>query len=676
MVTALVCLTVCIVGPSSPPTLYVSPEGNDAWSGRLAEPNRDLSDGPLATLEAARDRLRALRRATTQAAEAPAVCVLTGGTYVRDRPFHLGPEDSRTTFRASPGRTARLVGGRRIAQWQPVAEPAILERLDEAARGKVLQADLKAAGVTDLGEPVGANRLEIFCGGKPMTLARWPNEGFTRIGQVVGGKPIASHGIRGDAVGRFTYEGDRPKRWARESDLRLHGFWFWDWADAYERVRSIDPDRRIIETEPPYHGYGYRPGARFYALNALTELDAPGEWYADRASGTLYFWPPAPIDSAEVLASLVATMIEIRDAHHITIQGLTFEACRGTAVTITGGRDNLVAGCTMRNLGGRGIVITGGTYHGVQSCDICNTGDGGIALEGGDRKTLTPAGHFAVNNHIWNYSRAAWTYRTGVSTGGVGNRIAHNRIHDAPHMALGLSGNEHVIEFNEIHTVCMDTDDAGAFYMGRDWTWRGNVIRYNYFHDIGRFRGNVGVQAIYLDDWASASTVYGNICYRAGRGVLVGGGRDNTIENNIFVECTPAVHIDSRGLGWARDYFSGRINTLTERLAQVPYRQPPWSTRYPQLLTLYQDEPALAKYNRVLRNICVGGRWLDLLDGLTDKIVEVRDNLVGVDPLFADAPRQDFRLRPESPAWKLGFQPIPIERIGLQKDEYRMNPEE
>ncbi|MGB9626718.1 MAG: right-handed parallel beta-helix repeat-containing protein, partial [Phycisphaerae bacterium] len=303
---------------------------------------------------------------------------------------------------------------------------------------------------------------------------------------------------------------------------------------------------------------------------------------------------------------------------------------------------------------------------GVAGCDIYNIGDSGIDLTGGDRGTLTPAGHFAVNNHIHHYSRAARTYRTAVSTAGVGNRVAHNLIHDAPHMAIGLNGNEHVIEFNEIHTVCMDTDDAGAFYMGRDWTWRGNVIRYNYFHHIGRFRGQVGVQSVYLDDWASGSTVFGNVFYKAGRGVLIGGGRDNTVENNIFVACTPAVHIDSRGLGWANSYFDGRDNTLVERLNAVPYREPPWSTRYPELLKLYDDEPAVAKGNRVVRNICVGGRWLDLLDKLDDKIVYVKDNLVNVDPHFVDAEHQDFRLKDDSPAYKLGFKTIPVKEIGLQ----------
>jgi hypothetical protein len=326
-----------------------------------------------------------------------------------------------------------------------------------------------------------------------------------------------------------------------------------------------------------------------------------------------------------------------------------------------------VLNCAFRNVGNSAVAMNGGTDNGVDGCDISEVGDGGISLVSGDRQTLTSGNGFVKNNHIWRFSRWAKTYAPAISVQGVGNRVAHNLIHDSPHMGILLGGNEHVIEYNELHTICMETDDVGAFYMGRDWTARGNVIRYNYFHDLGTYHSHVGAMAVYLDDWSSGTTVYGNVCVRAGRAVLVGGGRNNTIENNIFVDCTPAVHVDSRGLGWAKNYFDGKTNTLIERLNAIPYRQPPWSTRYPELLTLYEDEPALAKYNRIERNICVGGRWLDLLDKLTDKVVLLKDNLVGKDPQFVDAEKRDFRLREDSPAHKLGFKPIPFEKIGLQR---------
>jgi len=657
--------------------LYVAPNGNDAWSGRFAEPQPNGDDGPLASLVGARDRLRAIRSRQSPEPPGPLTVHLRGGMYTLAKTFELGSSDSGSKshpviYRNYGDEQVRVIGGRAIDRFAPVTDASILARLDESARGKVVQADLKAQGISDLGDPVAAGkRLELFFQDRPMSLARWPNEGFTQIAAVVGGELFTSHGREGDKIGKFTYEGDRPSRWKDETDIRLLGYWFWDWADAYQTVESIDTDSRVIHLKAPYHHYGYRKGQRFYAINLLAELDMPGEWYLDRSTGVLYFWPPADIKSSTAFVSMIDTIVALKDVSHVTLRGLHLEFNRGTAMVITGGSDNLVGGCTLRNIGGRAVTISGGTAHGVVGCDIHDTGDGGITLSGGDRATLTPAGHYAVNNHIHRYSRTSKTYRTGVSADGVGNRIAHNLIHDAPHMAIGLSGNEHVVEFNEVHTVCMDTDDAGAFYMGRDWTWRGNVIRHNYFHHIGSFSGHLGVQAIYLDDWASGATVYGNICYKAGRAVLIGGGRNVTVENNVFVECTPAVHIDSRGLGWAKNYFDGTTNTLTERLNAVPYREPPWSTRYPELLTLYDDEPAVAKYNVVARNICVGGRWLDLADGLNDTIVRVKDNLVDTDPHFVDMASGNFDLRDDSPAFELGFQRIPVERIGVYRDDLR-----
>ena len=112
-------------------------------------------------------------------------------------------------------------------------------------------------------------------------------------------------------------------------------------------------------------------------------------------------------------------------------------------------------------------------------------------------------------------------------------------------------------------------------------------------------------------------------------------------------------------------------NTMIASLRKTPYKEPPWSTRYPDLVNLLGDEPNKAKYNVVAHNICVGGKWLDLQNGLTDKVVTIRDNLVNQDPHFVDAAKGDYRLKPDSPALKMGFKPIPVEKIGLHNDEFR-----
>lgn len=193
---------------------------------------------------------------------------------------------------------------------------------------------------------------------------------------------------------------------------------------------------------------------------------------------------------------------------------------------------------------------------------------------------------------------------------------------------------------------------------------RGNVVHYNHFHDLGNASK---VQAVYLDDCSSGTTVFGNLFCRAGRAVQIGGGRDNVIENNVFVDCKPAVQVDARGLTWAKFWFDGSDSTLMDRLKAMDYDKPPYSVHYPELANILEDEPAIPKGNRIVRNICAGGRLLDLLDGLTDEIVILKDNLVDGHQGFLLPDEGNYQLREDSPAYELGFKRIPMEGIGLYR---------
>ncbi len=661
-------LAMNMLAAAEPLTLYVAPGGNDAWSGRAPAPGPNGA-GPLATLHRARDEIRALK----QAGPLPAggvVVEVAAGLYEFAEPLELAAEDSGApetpiVYRAAPGAEVRLVGGRQVTGFAPVTDPAALDRLDEGARGKVLQADLKALGIRDFGEVVGdSNRLELFFRDEPMTLARWPNEGFVRIVDVVGGAPHRIHGIPGDKIGRFTYDGDRPSRWLREPDVWLHGYWFWDWAEQRHQIESIDTEHRVISLRPPYHTYGYRKNQWYYAVNLLCELDSPGEWYLDRDAGVLYFWPPAPIDEGKAVVSVLPVLIACKDTSHVTFRGFVLEAARNTAVTFAGGEGMRLIGCTIRNIGG-GAVSASGRGHGVIGCDITQTGAGGISLSGGDRQTLTPGGLFAENNHIHHYARWKRVYNPGISLQGVGNRAAHNLIDNAPHMAMGFGGNDHVIEYNEIHSVCYESNDAGAIYTGRDWSMCGTVIRYNYLHHINGFEGR-GCVGVYLDDQFGGTRIYGNLFYKVTRAAMIGGGRYCTIENNIFVDCVPATHVDSRGLGWA----AGGREGLEAKLKAFPYQRPPWSERYPYLVNILDEDPMAPRGNRIVRNICVGGRWGDF-DGKARPLVEFEDNLIDQDPGFVDAAALNFALREGSPALAMGFKPLPFDKMGLYKDDTR-----
>ena len=660
--------------------LYVATNGDDAWSGRLPAPNETLTDGPLATLEAARDAIRRHKQA--------AVTVwIRGGLYTLAHTFDLELEDSGAVdapivYRSYPGEQVRLLGGKRITHFSPVTDPAVLERLDEAARPHIVEADLRDLGITDFGElqsrgfnrPITPAHLELFFNDQPMTAARWPNEGFVHI---AGWPPEArkddEHGRDiGDLPHGFYYEGDRPRRWKTHEDIWLHGYWAWDWANSYEKVESIDVEKRLIKTAPPNGHYGFRAGNRYFFLNVLEELDAPGEYYVDRAAGKLYFYPPAPLDGAdgaEVLVSVVAgPLAQLKDVSFVTLQGVTLEAGRGTGVQIEGGQGVQVSGCTLRNLGNHAVQIDGGRAHVVTGCEMYGTGDGGVFVTGGERKTLTSCEHLVHNNHIHHLSRWSRCYTPAIHASGVGVRMTHNLIHDLPHMAIIFWGNEMQVEFNHIHHVTLETADAGAVYTGRDYTGRGNIIRYNYIHDNGGY--DWGTMAVYLDDCTSGQTIYGNLFVRVQRAAFIGGGRDNCVENNVFVDCEPAVWVDARGLDKREVWHNMIYRTMKERLDAMNYHQPPYSERYPELsrLDVYyaKDDGVPPENNVVARNICAGGTWLEASwHTEAAQYVQVIDNLVDADPHFVDAAHDDYRLKSDSPALKLGFQPIPIEQIGL-----------
>ncbi len=261
-----------------------------------------------------------------------------------------------------------------------------------------------------------------------MTLARWPNEGFTQIVDLLGPTPVDIRGTKGCREGIFTYEGDRPKRWIGAKDIMLHGYWFWDWADQRLKVESIDTEKRVITLEPePQHAYGFRKGQWYYAYNLLAELDQPGEWYLDRQTSILYFWPPGPIETGKPMISLLPNLVVMNDVSFVTLRNMTLETCRGTAVTIAGGVSNRVAACVIRNTGGWAVSLSG-KHSGVIGCDLYNLAEGGVSMSGGDRRTLTPAGLYVDNCHLHRFGRWNPICKPGVQVDGVGNRVTHNPV--------------------------------------------------------------------------------------------------------------------------------------------------------------------------------------------------------------------------------------------------------
>lgn len=587
----LVLLAFCSMAQLRSEELYVSPKGADSNPGTKAR--------PFASLERARDAARAAKH------DVAITIWLRGGNYRRTTTFALTAADSGTAaapviYRAVAGEKVRIVGGAQVEGFKKW-------------RGEILRADLRAQGITNYGEMLsrGMGRpniaaLELFFNNRPMTLARWPNIGWA----------YTAAATKDKAQSEFAYEGERAARWVNAPDAWVHGYWYYDWADHYERITHIDTAHHLIDTAAPSPNYNYRGGQRWRVVNVLDELDEPSEWYLDRGEGVLYFWPPSPIAAGVAEVSLLdKPLVSVEGASYVEFRDLDFALTRADGIVIRDGSHVRVVHCSIANTGNAGVVIRDGDSDVVEDSEIRDTGDGGVVLDGGDRKTLTAAGHVAARNHIHNYARWSRTYTPGVNVSGVGNRVVGNTIDHAPHFAIWVHGNEHLIEGNDIHTVAMETADASAYYIGADTTERGNTVRGNYFHNLGL--GDIN--AVYLDDESSGSYVIGNVIRGAARGAKIGGGNDNVFEKNKFVDDDMGIHFDARGMGWQKAYFDGTNPALLNRLKAMPYQEEPWRSRYPQLVGFLNQTPGLPTGNVIHDNECWCRVWVAYYDKLTEE---------------------------------------------------------
>lgn len=657
--------------------LYVSPTGNDSNDGSVFK--------PFASLGRAQEAVRKLK--TTSSLQRPIAIEVGGGDYVQKTSLVFGPKDSGSVsapivWRAAPGQKVCITGGPILSAnaFHAVTDRGILDRLDPSARGKVLALDLRPFG------PIAATAYpQVFRGAPPvpelffndqrMAVAHWPNEGWATIAKIVESGSMRRDNKPPESSGVFEYSGDRPSRWNVDAGVWLQGYWCYDWYDETIKVKSVAADQHQITLAAPAV-YGVKEGnpspRRFRALNLLEELDQPGEYYI--GEGILYFWPPAEITKSRVVLSLLnAPLFLLKDVEYVTIRGFIFEASLGHGIEISGGANDCIDHCTIRDTRQLGARITGGLNHRIENCDIYDTGGGGLALEGGDRKTLTPAHHEALNNHIWQYSRHLLTGSYAVALGGVGNRVAHNVIHDAPHQAIYIQGNDHLIEYNVIHDVVTETDDAGALYKGRNPSCRGNIIRYNLWRDIGSTRGH-GTAAIYFDDGDGGDLVFGNVflrCGDPGHGpfgtIFSHGGHGALAENNIFIDCKRALGSSPWGDKiWKEALEGGRGFQWQEKLLkEVDITKPPFTTHYPELVGYMTPEPGQPRNNLAKNNVLFkcgsvsNGNWKQ-----DESEVWVTDT----DPGFIDAATGNFQLRPDSEVFKRlpGFKPIPFEQIGFE----------
>lgn len=676
--------------------IFVSPTGSNSGIG--------TADLPFATLHGAMGEVVKLR----STGQSNVITIsLRGGIYRIQETLHLDSTFSDLIIRAYPGEKVIFSGGNQL--------PLHLLTLTNGMKGTLKQyrLDLNEAGIRDYGElrnvgfarPYGASWGELFVNNKPMNLSRWPNQGMVPLGKVLNKGSVSRNDDFSNRGGIITYDSTRIDLWSKENDAWMAGYFMWGFADDMVRIAGVDTSTNTIKTaSATMYGFGYgEPWRQWYGVNIIAELDADGEYYVDRKNGILHFISNEKNIGSLEFSSLETPFIELNDCSNVILKGITFECSRGIGIAMHNTHGVTIQGCAFRNLGSLGIAMgkgiapfkehrhegagtaqpgivgslqqhlyqnstfdsEAGAHNKIVGCLFYNLGAGGVILGGGNRLTLEK-GHNVVENCVFHdLNRIEKSYRPAIHINGVGNAVRHCEIYNLPSMAIYLYfGNDNLVEYNYFHNVCLEVEDQGAFYYGRNPSEQGNVLRYNYFENIP---DRYNTCAIYHDDGACGLLVYGNVFYRAGKwNVLIGGGSDNVYQNNIFIGNRWGIHVDNRLQNWGKALLE-KGGVFDQRMAAVNYSQPPYSIHYPHLST-YFEMAALPSGNLVDNNVFV--QVDQLLDGDKAWLDFKGTNLVlDRDPGFNGWSMQNFSLRPDSDIFKKmpGFNEIPFHKIGLQE---------
>jgi len=679
--------------------IFVDKNGCDSANGSAS--------APFATIERARDEVRAL---IAQGLTAPVTVTINAGEYITDG-ICFGAEDSGTeeypiVYEAN-GEV--LINGafRLLPEVFVPLNDEEKSRLHGEAREKVLKVDLGALGLTraDYGEmgTIGAYTTEhmyddggylprwceLFVDDVRMTVARYPDSGFLFTGEVIReGDCLWPNGesykdeevwmkIRnplGDICKLERDVIDRMKTWKTTDGAWIYGYPRFGWADASTPF-NVNYEEGSIETKYVSQ-FGMKEKAPYYLYNVFEEMDAPGEWYLDRDRGILYLYPTKCLENSRIYLTLTTNcLFTLEHVTDMTIRGITFAGTRGNAIRILGKRITL-DGCTIKNVAGWGARIDA-TNCTVKNCEILRTGEGGISLCGGDRNHLVSSGNLITNNHIHHIAEIVCTYRPGIDIFGVNCVVSHNLIHDSSHQAITFRGNDHVIEYNEIHDVCKVTDDSSAIYSGRDYTTAGNIICYNYFHDMKSDADtHIGIFGVYCDDNLGATEIIGNVFLRCQSAVLMHGGHDMNFSNNLIIDFCPKSEYSIRfhDYEYWRDLLPGGDHGIY--LNEVPWQNEIWTEKYPHTAEYLtwdpQTEQAFPHYGIMKNNVIINHKPIDIRFDHTRPELKntVCDNLEIASREAVGIPEGDTldlsqncirRFIPE-------FEQIPLEKIGLLKN--------
>ena len=493
---------------------------------------------------------------------------------------------------------------------------------------------------------------ELFIDGKPYTVARYPKDGTVKYKKEdiieCGSKPVMQeYDMRCPLIRLDT---ERISKWKEAKDAYLGGFPNYSWADDCIKIKEIDIVNRTVRLNQPHlFGFDATGHSSWYIVNLFEELSEPGEYYTDRENEKMYFIPDGEINEIRI-SVMDKVMLSLKEVSDVTVEGITFENSRNSAVYIEGGDGVNIKNCVFRNLGimalqtgqgaepqphgkntchgvrEEGVPVpepisgemgswheylyefaawdnNGGKNHTIEGCRIYNTGAGGMLLSGGNRKRLEAGNNTVYNCEFFDCNRLDKTYKSAINVMGVGNRIANCEIYNLPGMAVYLHGNDHIIEYNKIHHVLQSVSDSGAIYMGRDMSEVGNIIRHNFIYSIHNpHKTDLGVCAVYFDDWSVYNMVYANCFYD-----IVSDGKFffstvyhtcgglTSIGNNIFIDCLPGLNPNTKSNANLRMHTNPLAKTRVgtkdiNDLHGVDITSEVYREKYPYLFKTYTED--------------------------------------------------------------------------------------
>lgn len=535
--------------------------------------------------------------------------------------------------------------------------------IDKPNAGSVLQYNLKDAQIEDLGEISLRGHLisdekeaqaELSLNGEVQKLAGWPNGEYTGLIKPTDSNEYGKRTKSGIANGcSFQVNYDRPSQWSKPEQAWLSGTIGPNYEFDYYPVSRFDSEeKRVYLSRGALEKYYTEPYYRFE--NVPEELDEPGEYYIDRQSGMLYFYPPedAPKDSVLTITMSTPTldvsgkapnsMFRIENSKNIVFENLIFKGGRGSAITGKNNSNIQFINCEINSFGENGIRFDASTDIKISDCKIHDVGQDGILFVScGNYKTLSPSNIVVSNNDIYNFARLERSYKTGIDFGYrcVGATAANNHIHNGPHAGMIFYGVNNDIYGNEFDNLVTEFSDMDALYCNNsNYPWeRGNKIHNNYFHDIGKSsmngRHQINVRAIRTDNRGCGLNIYENLFYNIGDGgngngnngigAITAEGTRNRIFNNLFVDCNeayfntlqykeienaddgtlyPDTVINSSGVEVANTINGAKVADLKKQMENY---LPVYGKQFPELYNYFYEHPNMSKTNEFKNNMII-----------------------------------------------------------------------